>query len=82
MSPDPMSPQAVTRRLRAMSERSDLLAARRLAAKVDMSPEAVTRRMRVQAALRDACLTWRRRRPSGAEVNPTARLAPPPGRLE
>ena len=64
---DPMSPQAVTRRLRELSERSDLSAARRLATKVDMSPEAVTRRLRTQSQLRDACLAWGRRRSSGPE---------------
>jgi hypothetical protein len=58
MSGDRMSSEAVTRRLREMSERSDLTAARRLATKVDMSPAAVTRRLRVQAALRAACLMW------------------------
>jgi hypothetical protein len=58
-----MSPGAVTRRLREMSERSDLSAARRLATKVDMSPAAVTRRLRRQAALRAACLEWGRARP-------------------
>jgi len=67
MRPDRMSPEAVTRRLREMSERSDLAAARRLATKVDMSPEAVTRRLRVQAALRDAGLAWGRCHPSGVE---------------
>ena len=64
---DPMSPEAVTRRLWEMSERSDLSAARRLATKVDMSPEAVTRRLRTQSQLRDACLAWGRRRPPGPE---------------
>jgi hypothetical protein len=60
-----MSPEAVTRRLRQMSDRSDLSAAGRLATKVDMSPAAVTRRLRVQAALRAACLAWGRARPAG-----------------
>jgi hypothetical protein len=60
-----MSREAVTRRLREMSDRSDLSAARRLATKVDMSAAAVTRRLRTQAALRDACLAWGRSRPSG-----------------
>ena len=60
-----MSPGAVTRRLREMSDRSDLAAARRLATKVDMSPAAVTRRLRVQAALRAACLAWGRARLAG-----------------
>ena len=68
MSPDWMSREAVTRRLREMSRRSDLSAARRLATKVDMSPAAVTRRLRVQAALREACLTWGRRRPPGSQA--------------
>jgi hypothetical protein len=58
MISDRMSPGAVTRRLREMSDRSDLAASRRLATKVDMSPAAVTRRLRVQAALRAACLVW------------------------
>ncbi len=79
MSPDWMSREAVTRRLRELSERSDLSAARRLATKVDMSPEAVTRRLRVQAALRDACLAWGRCRPSGSEATRGARPAPPAG---
>lgn len=60
MSPDWMSPEAVPRRLREMSERSDLAAARRLATKVDMAATAVTRRLRTQAGLRDACLAWSR----------------------
>ena len=72
MSPDWMSREAVTRRLREMSGRSDLSAARRLATKVDMSPAAVTRRLRVQAALREACLTWGRSRPPGAEATRSA----------
>jgi hypothetical protein len=67
VTPDPMSPEAVTRRLREMSERSDLAAARRLATKVDMTAAAVTRRPRIQARLRDACLAWSRSRPSGSE---------------
>ena len=62
MSVDRMSPGAVTRRLREMSDRSDLAAARRLATKVDMSPAAVTRRLRVQSVLRAACLAWSRSR--------------------
>jgi hypothetical protein len=62
--PARMSPEAVTRRLREMSARSDLSAGRRLATKVDMSPEAVTRRLRTQSRLRDACLAWGRRPPS------------------
>ena len=61
MNRERMSPEAVTRRLQEASERSDLSAGRRLATKIDMSAEAVTRRLRVQAALRDACLAWRRR---------------------
>jgi hypothetical protein len=69
MSPDWMSREAVTQRLREMSRRSDLSASRRLATKVDMSPPAVTRRLRVQAALRAACLTWGRR-PSGSPAPP------------
>jgi hypothetical protein len=56
MISDRMSPGAVTRRLREMSDRSDLAASRRLATKVDMA--AVTRRLRVQSALRAACLAW------------------------
>jgi hypothetical protein len=79
MSPDRMSPGAVTRRLRDLSARSDLRATRRLATKVDMSRAAVTRRLRTQAALRDACLAWGRAgrglRASGPS-RPTA-----PGRL-
>jgi hypothetical protein len=70
MSPDWMSREAVTRRLREMSRRSGLSASRRLAAKVDMSPLAVTRRLRVQAARRDACLAWGRRRPPGTPAPP------------
>ena len=69
MSPDWMSAEAVTQRLREMSRRSDLSASRRLATKVDMSPPAVTRRLRVQAALRGACLTWGRR-PPGSPAPP------------
>jgi hypothetical protein len=69
-SQDPMSPEAVTRRLWELSERSDLSAARRLATKVDMSPEAVTRRLRTQSQLRDACLAWGRRRPPGPKPAP------------
>jgi hypothetical protein len=70
MSPDWMSREAVTRRLREMSRRSDLSASRRLATRVDMSPAAVTRRLRVQAALRDACLAWGRSRPPGSPAPP------------
>jgi hypothetical protein len=66
MNRERMSPEAVTRRLREASERSDLSAGRRLATKIDMSAEAVTRRLRVQAALRAACLAWSRR-PSAPE---------------
>jgi len=66
MSRDPMSRQAVTRRLQEMSARSDLTASRRLATKVNMSPEAVSRRLRTQSALRDACLAWGRARPLGS----------------
>jgi hypothetical protein len=65
-----MSPGAVTRRLKEMSDGSDLAAARRLATKVDMSPTAVTRRLRVQAALRAACLAWGRARPAGTPAPP------------
>ena len=65
MSPNRMSPEAVIRRLREMSERSNLSAALRLATKVDMSPEAVTRRLRTQSMLRDACLAWGRRGAGG-----------------
>ena len=61
MTPGWMSPGAVTRRLREVSERSDFTAIRRLATKVDMSPTAVTRRLRAQSGLRDACLAWGRR---------------------
>jgi hypothetical protein len=70
MSDDRMTPGAVTGRLREMSDRSDLTAARRLATKVDMSPAAVTRRLRVQAALRAACLAWGRARPAAPSVAP------------
>jgi hypothetical protein len=66
VTPGWMSPEAVTRRLREMSARSDLAAARRLATKVDMAAAAVTRRLRIQARLRDACLAWGRSRPSGS----------------
>jgi hypothetical protein len=64
MSPDRMSPEAVTRRLREMSVRSDLVADRRLATKVDMGAAAVTRRLGTQARLRDACLAWSRCQPA------------------
>jgi hypothetical protein len=70
MSADHMSPEAVTRRLREMSERSDLVGAHRLDTKVDMSPAAVTRRLRVQAALRAACLAWGRARLAGPPAAP------------
>ena len=60
MTSTDMSADAVTRRLREASERSDLTASRRLATKVDMSAAAVTRRLRTQSALRDACLAWAR----------------------
>lgn len=70
MSADRMSPGAVTRRLREMSERSDLAAARRMATKVDMSAAGVTRRLRVQAALRAACLAWGRARLARAPAAP------------
>jgi hypothetical protein len=70
MSGDRMAPGAVTGRLREMSDRSDLAAARRLATKVDMSPAAVTRRLRVQAALRAACLAWGRARPAAPSAAP------------
>jgi hypothetical protein len=80
MSLDRMSPEAVTGRLREMSERSDLRAAHRLATKVDMSAPAVTRRLRVQAALRDACLAWGRagRGPGVGQPGPTPPVANPP----
>jgi hypothetical protein len=58
MTRERMSAEAVTRRLREASQRSDLAAGRRLATKIDMSAEAVTRRLRLQAALRNACLAW------------------------
>jgi hypothetical protein len=61
-----MAPGAVTRRLRAMSDASDLTAARRLATKVDMSRPAVSRRLRAQSELREACLVWGRGRVTGA----------------
>ena len=70
MRPDAWSPAGVTRRLRAMSDRTDLTAARRLTGKVDMAPGAVTRRLRTQSMLRDACLAWGRRRRSGSEAGP------------
>ena len=71
MSSDRMSPDAVTRRLREMSDRSDLAAAHRMATKVDMSPAAVTRRLRVQAALRASCLSWGRARLAGPRAPAT-----------
>jgi hypothetical protein len=65
-----MAAEAVTRRLQDMSDRSDLIAGRRLATKVDMSPEAVTRRLHTQAMLREACLAWRRRAPDVTSAPP------------
>ncbi len=55
-----MSPEAVSRRLEALSRLADLGPGRRLAGKVDMSPGAVTRRLELQARLRAACLAWGR----------------------
>jgi len=51
-------PAEVTARLLRLAAVSDLTAARRLDAKVDLSPAAVTRRLRTQSRLRDACLRW------------------------
>jgi hypothetical protein len=50
-----MKPEDVSRRLRAVSEASDLKADR-LETKIDMSPDAVTARLREVAMLLEACL--------------------------
>ena len=76
MTPVDMSPGAVTRRLREVSARSDLIATRRLAAKVDMSFAAVTRRLRTQSALRDACLAWGRSVPTTTRAQGPGRSRP------
>ncbi len=59
MSAVDMSPEAITGRLRQMSDSTDL-SSDRLGSKIDMSPEAVTRRLRKQSDLRDDCLAWMR----------------------
>jgi hypothetical protein len=51
-----MSPRAVSARLRAVSECSDLDSSRRLDAKINLSPNAISERLATVSALRDLCL--------------------------
>ncbi len=56
MSALDMSPEAISARLRAASQMSDLSPDRRLDAKLDMSSAGVTARLREASDLYDACL--------------------------
>jgi hypothetical protein len=51
-----MSPRAISERLEAASEASDLSPGNRLDAKLDMSPAGVTARLREASDLYDLCL--------------------------
>ena len=50
-----MSASAISARLRAASELSDLAPERRLDAKIDMSPQAISARLREAAELLEVC---------------------------
>ena len=50
-----MTPGAISARLRAVSELSDLAPERRLDAKIDMSPAAISARLREAADLLELC---------------------------
>jgi len=58
-----MSPEAITARLRRVSELSDLRAELRLHGKIDDSPEAVTAGLREALSLAELCLALGRHHP-------------------
>jgi hypothetical protein len=58
-----MAPEAITARLRQVSELADLAPARRLDAKLDMSPGGITRRLREASELLDLCRALAASRP-------------------
>ena len=60
----PMSPVAITARLRRASDLADLAPSRRLDAKLDMSPSGITRRLREASELLDLCRALANSRPA------------------
>ena len=56
-----MSPEAISARIRRVSELSDLREDRRLDGKIDYSPEGISRRIREVSQLRALCLSLGRR---------------------